>query len=187
MRLAKEHAILDEYPIDWLAFGRIGKPKHELPDRCLAGKLWTSEQIWSVLDALSAKAIIAGQRDLCRLIWLTGLRLDVARRMRQSWVHPTRQGSKAAALRTAELPGVLTPRDLRHRCLTQVERETGSMESARALAGTNQPRQRRDTCTLTTPAPSPPDWQPHEMPKRGHNRGHTKKKSGRFLHQTTRP
>lgn len=66
--------------------------KSDPPKEAQRGKLWRLEQIEAVLGKLSKKAITAGHLDRCRLILLTGLRLEELHRLRPGWVVATTDG-----------------------------------------------------------------------------------------------
>jgi integrase len=77
LRLAKRRGLLERYPFD---LDDLGKVRSDPRDARQAGKLWSTEQINDVLEALSDKAKSAGYDRMLRLIQRTGLRLNEFRR-----------------------------------------------------------------------------------------------------------
>lgn len=95
LRLAKRDKVLAALPFDPDELPRI---RFDPPKAAQRGKVWRLEQVQAVLAKLSKKAVTAGHRDRCRLIMLTGLRLEELHRLKPSWVVPTMPGSAVKAL-----------------------------------------------------------------------------------------
>jgi len=99
LKIAKRDRVIASLPFDLDDLPRI---KSDPKKRAQRGKLWRLEQIEAVLSSLSSKAITAGHLDRCRLIMLTGLRLEELHRLQKSWVVPTMGGPVPALLHIPE-------------------------------------------------------------------------------------
>lgn len=95
LRVAKRDRMLTALPFDPDELPRI---RSDTPLPAQRGKLWSAQQIELVLANLSKKAVAAGHRDRCRLVQLTGLRLEELHRLRPEWVVPTVGGPAPALL-----------------------------------------------------------------------------------------
>ena len=83
LRIAKRDHAITHLPFDPDDLPTI---RSDAPLECQRGKLRTEEQIATVFAHMSAKAVTAGHRDRCRLIMLTGLRLEELHRLQPEWV-----------------------------------------------------------------------------------------------------
>jgi integrase len=95
LRIAKRDKLITALPFDPDDLPRI---RFDPPSEQQRGKLWRVEQIAAVLANLSSKAVKAGHLDRCRLIMLTGLRLEELHRLQPSWVVPVLPGSGIDAM-----------------------------------------------------------------------------------------
>ena len=83
MRIAKRDRVLATLPFDPDDLPTI---RSDPPKQAQRGKLWRLDQIEAVLAELSPAAVAGGHADRCRLILLTGLRLEELRRLRAEWI-----------------------------------------------------------------------------------------------------
>lgn len=83
LRIAKRDRAIFALPFDP---DDIPKIRSDAPNRSQQGKLWDLAQIDLVLSRMHPKAVSAGHRDRCRLIMLTGLRIEELHRLQPSWV-----------------------------------------------------------------------------------------------------
>lgn len=83
LRIAKRDKLTRALPFDPDDLPRI---RFDAPNQQQRGKTWRPDQIAEVFAHLSKKALTAGHLDRCRLIMLTGLRLEELHRLQPSWV-----------------------------------------------------------------------------------------------------
>ena len=83
LRIAKRDKIIAALPFDPDDLPTIRK---DPPLATQRGKVWRLEQVFAVFSNFSTKAVTAGHLDRCKLILLTGLRLEEMHRLQPCWV-----------------------------------------------------------------------------------------------------
>jgi integrase len=95
LRIAKRDKIIAALPFDPEDLPTIRK---DPPLATQRGKVWRLDHVLAVFSSFSAKAVTAGHLDRCKLILLTGLRLEEIHRMQPSWVVPCVPAGQVPAL-----------------------------------------------------------------------------------------